>query len=370
MAPDADTREDRGMRGRCLPFVTLAGVVTMAGCATPCVDDGLNQEFCPENETDAAGESDGGTDSETGAETDSDTGPGSGSGGNVCPDLNVLLEPRTPTLQLVVDQSGSMSEDFGGVTRWEAIENTLIDAADGVVTRLQSNIRFGLSLYTNEGMTCPDVEEMAPQLDARDEIETLFAMNMPAGDTPTGESLEVVTASLQTDTWDGEKFIVLATDGEPDTCDMPDPMTDEEIDTARGRAVDAVAAAYAEGIRTFVISVGEAIGEAHLQDLANAGVGNAPGDPDAPFYQALDQQSLVDAFDTIISGVRECKLELSDPLTPELATSCDVTINETSIPYDDPDGWRLDDAMTIELIGASCTSIQEGLVSIEMTCSC
>lgn len=343
------------------------GMTVFGGCATPCVDDGIDQEHCPAQ--DGATEGSGGT-AATGAGSDTDDGPGGGTAGGGCPDLDMLLEPKTPTIQLVVDQSGSMMEDFGGVTRWNAILNTLVDPADGVVTRLQSNIRFGASLYTNVTGGCPAVEEMAPQLDAQDEIETLLAANAPGGDTPTGEALEIVLTGLEADTWDGEKFIVLATDGEPDTCAVTDPMTDEEIAAARMRAVDAVSAVYAAGIRTFVISVGDAIAASHLQDLANAGVGNGAGDPDAVYYQALDQQSLIDAFDTIISGVRECKLELSDPLTPELATSCEMTINENPIPLDDPNGWRLDDATTVELVGDACAAIQDGLVSIELSCRC
>lgn len=349
--------------------LVIGALVTSGGCADPCNDDGLDQKHCPEEgasgDTGGSGAGDGGTGTGTGP----DDTPGTGSGGaEECPDLDVVLTPQTPTIQLVVDQSGSMDEDFGGVTKWDAVRDTLVDPSDGIVARLQSEIRFGLSRYSS-GMECPEVREMLPQLDAADEI-ALEMMDMPGGQTPTGESFEVILDTFLMDTWDGDHFIVLATDGEPDICGLPEPMTDEEIDMVRGRAVSAVEAAFAEGIQTFVISVGDAVAEEHLQDLANAGIGNGPGDPDAPFYQALDQQALVDAFDEIISGLRECTLILDKPLKPELAPSCDVTINDSSIPYDDPDGWQLDGDMAIELQGAACTAIQEGIVVIGMTCTC
>jgi hypothetical protein len=342
-------------------------------CADPCNDDGLAQKDCPQDD-DAGGEGSGeGTDdggTGTGTGTDDD-GPGTGSDqGGECPDLSVVLTPQVPTIQLVVDQSGSMRDPFGAAaSKWEAVHTTLVDPVDGVVTQMQSAIRFGLSRYTTSGQDCPAVWEMAPQLDAADEIETEMGAT-PDGETPTGESLEIILATLLQDDWEGDKFFVLATDGEPDTCEIPEPTTDQEIETVRTRAVQAVEAAYEAGVRTFVISVGADIATDHLQDMANAGAGNAPGDPDAPFYVALDPQALLDAFDEIVSGLRECTLTLDEPLQPEYAPSCDLTINDELIPYDDPDGWRLDTETTIELQGDACQAIQSGVVVINMTCTC
>lgn len=287
-----------------------------------------------------------------------------------CPTLDVLILPQTPTMQLVVDRSGSMDDDFGGTSRWDAVRNTLLDPVDGVVTLRQSEIRFGLSTYTTQGDTCPQVQEFAPQLDAADELTAFLAGQQPQGQTPTAASLVQVTATLGDDLWDGDKLIVLATDGEPDLCDLPDPETDEEIAMARDAVVQAVEAAYMVGFRTLVISVGDAIADEHLQDLANAGIGNGPGDPDAPFYVALDQAALVAAFDEIVAGIRECKFDLDEPLEAEFAGSCQLEVNGEIVPYDDPEGWELDDPTTVELLGSSCDAIQSGAVSIDMSCTC
>lgn len=284
--------------------------------------------------------------------------------------LEEVLLPQVPTFQLIIDQSGSMDDDFGGVTRWEAVEDTLVGNG-GVVTELQSSIRFGASLYHNPmAMTCPQVQSLAPQLDARDEIATLLGGELPDGDTPTGESIEQVTAELLSDTWEGDKVMVLATDGEPDTCAIPEPMNQAEQDLVRGVAVDAVASAYSQGIRTFVISVGPDIAAEHLQGLANAGVGAAAGDPDAPFYVASDTASLLAAFESIVAGLRPCDFVLNQPLPAALAPSCSVTVNDAPFPYDDPDGWSVSDETTLELQGAACAAIQEGVVSIQLECSC
>jgi len=287
-----------------------------------------------------------------------------------CPELREILVPQTPTIQLVVDQSGSMDEDFGGISRWTAVETTLLDPGNGVVTDLQSYVRFGVSLYTSDDSTCPRVQQLTPQLDAADEIDTFLGAAAPDGETPTGESLPLVTELLLDDVWEGDKVIVLATDGEPDSCSVPRPETDEEIAEVRGLAVSAVEAAYAQGIRTFVISVGTEVGQEHLQALANAGIGAGVG-ATAPYYTALDAEGLTAAFQTVIAGIRSCSLDLEAELQPEFAPSCSVTINDQTVALDDPNGWTLrDDHTSIALQGESCRQIQEGVVSIEMTCTC
>lgn len=350
------------------------------GCANPCFDDGLAQGGCPEQATDpsATATEDASADATRGDATTpdgtiDDTGVGTGNGtGVMCPMLEEVLLPQIPTFQLVVDQSGSMDEDFdAGNTRWEAVESTLVGPT-GVVTELQSSIRFGVSFYANPMMgTCPAVQSLSPQLDAADEISTFFAAEQPGGDTPTGESLEQITGDLLGDPWEGDKVMVLATDGEPDTCAVPEPASGAETDMVRGVAVDAVAAAYAQGIRTFVISVGFGVAEEHLQDLANAGVGAQPGDPDAPFYVANDSDSLIAAFDSIVAGLRPCTFPLSAPLPAALAGSCSLTVNGDGFPYDDPDGWAIQaDETTLELQGTACDAIQEGVVAIELKCAC
>lgn len=309
------------------------------------------------------------SESQTATDTDPTVGTDSG-GGLECPTLDEVLLPKTPTIQLVVDQSGSMDRDFGGVSRWQAVKDTLVSPEEGVVTDLQSSIRFGLTLYTGEEDQCPSLQELSPQLDAVDEITTVLDASMPLAETPTGESLAAARQTLEADTWDGEKFLVLATDGEPDTCAIPNPMNQEETDMVRSAAVQAVEAAYAAGIRTFVISVGDEVSEEHLQDLANAGVGNDENDEPATFYTALDQASLAAAFQEIVAGVRECKLDLPMALPAEAAPSCTLTINDTEVPYDDPNGWALDGETKVELQGSACTAIQDGVVAIAMSCTC
>jgi hypothetical protein len=349
-----------------LALPLIAWTTTLPGCAEPCLDDGLGQKFCPPADTEAAtgdtiaGDGDGDGDSAESNEAGETEG---------CPLLDVILVPQTPTLVLLVDQSLSMEEDFGGDTRWNVITNVLIAPNTGIVPQFAAAIRLGLTLYSSidgntTGMECPMLVEVAPELDNAAMIETQMSMAAPLGETPTGESLDVVWQQLDALDVPGRKFIVLATDGEPDTCAEPNPQNGQDESLAAAQA------AYAAGIETFVISVGAEVSEAHLQDMANAGQGVQPGDPDAAFYLALDQGALVAAFEDILAGVRSCQLDLMSSLTAEDAAICSVEVNGTIVPLDDPNGWQLNSPTEVELLGSACDALQTGTSSVQMECAC
>ncbi|MGC4116894.1 MAG: hypothetical protein QM765_20495 [Myxococcales bacterium] len=86
-----------------------------------------------------------------------------------CPRVKVTATELVPTVQLLVDRSGSMGEEFvPGTSRWSALKTALVDPSQGVVTRLQSKVRFGATLYTNDGQgTCPDLQLHRPQAGKR-----------------------------------------------------------------------------------------------------------------------------------------------------------------------------------------------------------
>jgi len=345
-----------------LPLLAWA---TLPGCAEPCIDDGLGQKYCPANETEAAtgsetGDGDGDGDGDPTTEEASDT--------EDCPLLDVILIPQTPTLVLLVDQSGSMNEDFGGDTRWNVVTDVLIDQQNGIVPQFDDSIRFGLTLYTSidgdAGGECPLLIEVDPAINNFPAIEMTLSAEVPIQETPTGESLDLTWQKLDALDVPGRKFIVLATDGEPDTCAEPNPSNGQP------EAVAAAQAAYAAGIETHIISVGSDVSAAHLQDMANAGQGVQAGDPDAPYYQALDQAALLDAFNQILAGVRSCQLDLMTPLTAEDAMGCTVEVNGSVVGFDDPNGWQLNGSNEIELLGSACDALQQGTSSVQMECSC
>jgi hypothetical protein len=363
--------------------VFLALMLALASCAEPCIDDGVGQEkpeTCPQiasatesaTETESASETattsftttatSAMTDDATTASSVDDTSSATAGG---CPMYVDHLTPKTATMILLLDQSLSMEAMFDMGTRWSTLRDTLLDNMNGVVAQYENDIRFGMTLYSNDLMTmeCPELIVVPPAIGNYQSLADTFDMNMPLGDTPTGESISAVTAAFEMDPGEGQRIIVLATDGEPDLCSDPDG-------DGRQMSVDATAAAYALGISTFVVSVGEDVAAAHLQEVANAGAGVMPGDPDAPFYVATDQATLAMAFDEIIQGVRMCELDLDDPLPADAMTSCTVDVNGMIIPFGDPDGWQINDPMQVELLGAACDALQLGFVEVQLTCDC
>lgn len=297
-----------------------------------------------------------------------DVGDGTAATTDGCADADVKFEAQTPTVLLLIDQSGSMTDDFGGTDRWQAVYDALLDPDDGLVPDLEAKIRFGMALYTSfegdQGGECPVITATTPGLNNYAAIEASYDAAKPEDETPTGESIAAVTPTLVLDPSPGNKVIVLATDGEPDTCAEPNPQNGQQ------QSVDAAAAAFEQGVRLYVISVGEEVSDQHLQDVANAGVGVGQGDPDAPFYKANDAQALAAAFAEIVEGVRDCKLDLDGKVAEGGEAECQVAINGESVPYGTEDGWQLNGPSEVELVGGACDAIQEGEVAVSIKCAC
>jgi hypothetical protein len=293
---------------------------------------------------------------------------GAGVGGS-CPDVVVEYEKQIPTVILLIDQSGSMTEGFGNGNRWNVLRDALLDPGSGVISTLEDEVRFGLALYSSEngfeGGVCPRLVEVGIALGNYGAIASAYAAADPLDDTPTGDSITAVTTALAAFAEPGPKVIVLATDGEPDTCEQADPQD------GQAESIAAAQAAHALGIETRVISVGADTSLAHLQDVANAGVGlPIGGATDAPYYLALDQAALVTAFEEIINGVRTCIFNLDGTVPPENASQGVVVLDGEPLGYQDPDGWKQNGPSEIEITGAACDALQSGDHTLTVTFPC
>jgi hypothetical protein len=314
-------------------------------------------------------------------------GGGNGDGG-ACPRIDVNLSPVTPNVYLLLDQSSSMtSKDFPitqngttqNVSRWDALKFALTDPTTGVLPQLDTKVRFAAALYTGVKKTstkpavCPQLTETPPLANDAAAVDMLLKNN-PLGDTPTGESLTVLVSQLQsTQVFEGQQgdptVIVLATDGDPDTCANPDSNGTQP---PRDLAVNAAKSAFAAGFPIFMLSLSSDPTQQHMQDMANAGAGlPVGGGSNAPFYSAKSTQELVDAFNTIIGGVRTCKIRLNGTLDESGAATGDVRLNGAALQYNDPNGWKLIDSMTIELEGEACTIFENSQTgSLTATFAC
>jgi hypothetical protein len=162
----------------------------------------------------------------------------------------------------------------------------------------------------------------------------------------------------------GRKVLVLATDGEPDLCADGD---DEE--GGRMRSVEEVQAAFDLGVTTYVISVGNDVGEQHLRELANLGQGFPMDDATDRFYRANDAASLAQAFEDIVNGVRDCVFTL-DGMVKGTGSDGSVTVDGAALPFGDPNGWRLNDPSTVELTGKACDLVKMGDHEVDISFPC
>src|SRR6478752_3294943 len=315
-----------------------------------------------------------------------DPGPGAGDGDggsddvpDGCVKFELKLTAQIPTVVMLVDQSGSMDRQFGNGARWNVLRDALVDKSTGIISTLESQVRFGLALYTSENgfgsetpaKTCPMITQVAP---AKDNYAPIAAAYLPddwKGDTPTGEGIDAAVKILDGITEAGPKAIVLATDGEPDSCADPNPGDDKGLEAARALSVTAVENAFKKQITTYVISVGNEVGQDHLRAVANAGQGLAV-DVDATkrFYLANNQADLATAFGTIINGVRSCAFSLNGTVPEDRASSGSVRLDGDGLLYGDKDGWLLTAPSVVELQGKACAAIKSGNHDLKIDFPC
>ncbi len=279
-------------------------------------------------------------------------------GSLVCADVTVDTRRQTPTVVLLVDQSGSMTESFGSGNRWTVLRSSLLADPTGLIFDLQDQVRFGLTLYSGrEGdPVCPLLTTVAPALNNYGGIATVYNMADPIADTPTGDSIDAVVAELRSipDPPPDPTIIVLATDGEPDRCEELNPQN------GQAEAIAAAQASFRAGYRLYIISVGEGtVSASHLQDMANAGIG-APAGASSPFWVAGDDMGLRDALRAIVGGEVSCLVELSGMIDLTMTCTGVVRLNGRILTCDDPNGWRAVDATHIELQGSACTELTSG----------
>ena len=285
---------------------------------------------------------------------------GRSDGSDVCADIELRTRRTTPNVTVIVDQSGSMDEEFGSSDRWNVLRDSLLAEPEGLIFSLQSQVRFGLALFSGTEDVCPALTTVPFAIDNHGAIAAIYRDAELLDDTPTGDSMDALIDELEAapDRTDDPTLFILATDGEPDTCEVPNPQE------GQGEAIAAVERAFGASIRTYIISVGSDISEEHLQKMSNAGLGRVDGDPDAPFWVAGDDDGLRAALQEIISGALDCRVELNGRIDPATACSGNVELNGTPLECDGPNGWHVVDETHIELSGDACELFLDNATSV------
>lgn len=271
-----------------------------------------------------------------------------------CGQVTLKTEPVVPRVVLIVDQSFSMTDPFDATqTRWDALKNSLL-APQGLIPAYQNRVQFGLSLFTGTGTqpgeTCPYVTQVPAMLSNLEAIRATYDAARPLNNTPTGDSINRILDTLVlTET---PTLFVLATDGEPDTCEQPWPQE------GQGESVAAVKRAQALGIDTYVLAVAQEaeLSQGHISDLANAGLGVASG---AKSYRVSDDSGLKSALDEIVSGAISCTVPILGEVTTADYCKGTIKVGDVELPCNHPNGWTLvKNSLVLE--GTACAALKAG----------
>jgi hypothetical protein len=166
---------------------------------------------------------------------------------------------------------------------------------------------------------------------------------------------------------------LLVTDGDPDTCDVPDPQTE----AGQLEAVSAAASAHTADIDFYVLGISADISGDKLQQLANAGQGKPLDarfglDPDAaePYQASTDVAGLTAQLRGILARVPLCEVGLDRDIgADELATG-EVTLDGRKLMLDAEDGWRLSDSRHLLITGKACERLRARGKRLTVQISC
>jgi hypothetical protein len=304
---------------------------------------------------------------------------------------------------------------------WPILSSALMDPTDGAVKALEDRINFGFVSYkgsttvsTEASETCADMtNQVAPAFNNHAAIDAVYgAITWTAGtkwETPTGHAITRAAQLLAGFTSDppGPKYILLVTDGNPNTCATLDPQCGQDF------SIRAAQDAFALGISTFAFGIGDIVaqpnagcstnarcGSMHLQDMANAGLGlpvqappenfkyepcnigqvlNATYSPTggtAAFFTAANREQLLPQLTATLSGVISCTLDMNAIVTGD-ATSGTVTITPdmgTERPIannNEADGWTLEaNKYQVTLTGQACLDYKAGNADVHIEFPC
>jgi hypothetical protein len=295
-------------------------------------------------------------------------GAGSGGNGGVlgsvgtdCGIKTANLTRQPADLLLVLDRSGSLTSAMdsssacaaGSITcqqRWA----TIVSGLDGVLSGSSGDVNWGLQLFNSDGAcgvaTAPEVP-VAPGSAAT--IQAIIAGVTPNGSTPTRTAVNAAVTYVQNLADTNGKYILLATDGEPN-CLNGSGGSAGASDVAG--TVAAITAAAAAGIKVYVIGVGPETG--NLDNFAQAGGTDH-------YYPALSPQDLNAALATIVGTVASCTFNLGkapkDPTNVAVQFNGDKGLRAPQDPTH-TNGWDYTSSTntTIQLYGSWCDNVTNG----------
>jgi hypothetical protein len=183
--------------------------------------------------------------------------------------------------------------------------------------------------------------------------------------TPTAQAVNNAVAYMKKLTDPNPKFLLVATDGEPNCGGGRLNTVDSNGATA------AVEAAAKANLPTFVVGIATTAlqtATTALNAMALAG-GRAQTGAATDYYAVTDTESLKATLKQIIEMASSCTISLDN--TPKGEWKIAISATDTSgqavlIPDNDADGWNYTDATSkssITLVGSACENLKSGKYS-------
>jgi len=302
----------------------------------------------------------------TNVSTGNTTTPTDVDGGN-CGITTNSLSQEPADLLLVLDRSGSMSEDIasnnncgggggGGAGACTARWPTMTAALNQVLAASPAGVEWGLKFFTSPGggtCTVNPGAEVAVGPNTAAQIQAAMASTTPANETPTTAAIQAAVAYYGTVNDGRSHYILLATDGQPNC----DPGTSSQVTTTSVTdTANAIAVAATAGIKTYVIGIGPSAG--NLTSFAVAG-------GTTNYFPATSPAQLTTALSTIAGDVASCVFSLGK--APPVPNNVVVEFNgdkNSRAPYDptQTNGWNYTSPSdtSIQFYGSWCTNITNG----------
>lgn len=283
-----------------------------------------------------------------------------------CGFQNYMLERLPPEILIVLDRSSSMNRMATGAPGNLWMNTT--SALDEVVRTTQDKVQWGLKMYPVPG-GCNVADNVEVAIAPTNHMPVVMSMmgmgyNMTGdGGTPTADAIRRGVAYLRTVTTKNPKYIVLATDGEPN---CPGNM-------GRQQSIAAITEAVGAGYKVFVIgiAVGNAgsTGSVILNEMAAAG-GEPRMDPMFKYYPVGNKADLVTALEKITVAVSNCVFPLDKK--PPAPNDVAVDVAGTRIKQDPMNGWSYGaNMMSIQLNGDACEKVKMGNANqVKITFGC
>jgi hypothetical protein len=283
------------------------------------------------------------------------------------------LQRKPADILIVLDRSGSMLDPFTAngamVQKW----TETVAAIDTVVSKTQAAVSWGLKLYPMLEMCgVGDGAEVPVALNNRGMVMAAMSTNPSTQglSTPTRDAVAKGAAFLKGTPSTNNKFLLVATDGEPN-CSAAGSGGRRGGDAAA--TVAAVKAANADGIPSFIVGVATSgtTADATLNMMAVEG-GRPRSDPATKYYPVASRDELVGTLENIATQVASCTFPLSPPPPAPGNVAVDVDGKRINRDASQSNGWNYGpDNKSIVFYGEACDNLKSGAsknVQIIMGC--